>query len=125
MSSGAGVASTLTGWRDEGIESELLGTISLDVPWSVVEKFSKIVRLSGTPEEREAVNFLAAHLKEWGIPHTIYEPECFISHPLSATVREIGGESRSFGAKTSAMSVSTEGREIEGELVYVSSTSDD
>lgn len=110
----------LTGWRDEALEGQLLDEISLDVPWPVVQRFSAIVRLSGTPEEREAVEIVTGHLDRFGVPYTLHEPVCFISLPLKGTVREIGG--RPFAAKTSSMSVSTEGAEIEGELVYVSST---
>jgi hypothetical protein len=56
------------------------------------------------------------------VAHELHEPECFISIPLAATVRAAGPDGRSYRAKTVAMSASTEGREIEGELVYVPAT---
>lgn len=108
-------------WRDPALERKVLDSISLDVPWSVVEKFSTLVRLSGSKEEREAVETLAKHLKDAGVPYGIYEPECFISIPLSATVRTGEPDGKSYRAKTVSMSVSTGGEEITGELVYVSS----
>ena len=45
-------------WRDPALERKVLDSISLDVPWSVLEKFSTLVRLSGSDEEREAVDTL-------------------------------------------------------------------
>lgn len=108
-------------WRDPALERKVLDSISLDMPWSVVEKFSTLVRLSGSAEEREAVEILTGHLLAAGVPHSLYEPECFISIPLSATVRADEPNGRSFRAKTVSMSVSTGGEEISGELVYVSS----
>ncbi len=109
-------------WRDTGLERKVLDSISLDVPWSVVEKFSSLVRLSGSQEERAAVDVLIGHLREAGVPHALYDPECFISIPIAATVRVDEPNGASFRAKTAAMSVSTGGEEISGELVYVSSS---
>ncbi len=109
-------------WRDPALERKVLDSISLDLPWSVVEKFSTLVRLSGSPEEREAVDELIGRLREAGVPHSLYEPECFISIPIAATVRVDEADGRSFRAKTAAMSVSTGGEEISGELVYISSS---
>ena len=107
-----------TSWSDHTLERTVLDDISLTVPWSVVERFSSLVRLSGSPEEREAFTILMRHLDEWGVPYTLHEPEAFISIPLAATVR-VGD--RSFRAKTAAMSVSTGGKEITGQLVYMPS----
>lgn len=108
----------VTAWRDEDLEREVLDSISLDAPWGTVERFATLVRLSGSPEERTAVDHLAARLREWGVPHDLYEPVCFISIPLEATLRvdEPGG--RSFRAKTVAMGVSTDGEERSAELVF-------
>ncbi|HKG26977.1 MAG TPA: M28 family metallopeptidase, partial [Thermomicrobiales bacterium] len=55
----------------------------------------------------------------WGVPHTLHEPVCFISLPLEASVRVAAVDGKQFRAKTTAMSVSTGGRELTGELVYV------
>ncbi len=109
-------------WRDAAVERKVLDSITLDVPWKVVEKFSTLVRLSGSKEEREAVDTLIEQLTAAGLPYQLYEPECFISIPLSATVRADEPDGKSFRAKTVAMSVSTDGTEITGELVYVSSS---
>ena len=105
------------------LETALLNSISLDAPWDIVEKFSKIVRLSGTREEREAVDMLIGYLESWGVPHTLHEPDAFISIPLGASLRLVGEHGKSFRAKTPSMSISTGDAEVEGELVYVPSVS--
>lgn len=105
-------------WTDQATEREILDAVSLDVPWSVVERFSSLVRSSGSKEERQAFEILIRHLQEWGVPHHLHEPEAFISIPQGASVRV--GE-RTFRAKTPAMSVSTGGEEVSGELVYMPS----
>ena len=110
---------SMTAWRDSALEQEILWSITLDAPWAAVEKFATLVRLSGSPEEREAVNYLMARLTEWGVPHRLYEPVCFISIPIAATLRVDAPGGPSYRAKTVAMSVSTEGQEITGDLVYV------
>jgi len=109
-------------WSDPALERELLSQVSLDVPWSVVERFSRLVRLSGSPEERQAVEILTEHLRSWGVPHRLYEPVCFISIPLDATLRSLEPGGKAYRAKTVSMSVSTDGAEITGELVYVPGT---
>ncbi len=111
----------ITQWSDPGLEREVLDAVSLDVPWKLVEDFSTLVRLSGSTEERRAVQLIMEELKRVGVPHRLYEPECLISIPLNASVRTLGPDGRSFRAKTPAMSVSTDGEEIIGELVYVPS----
>ncbi|MGH2558971.1 MAG: M28 family peptidase [Thermomicrobiales bacterium] len=108
----------ITNWSDAASEAEVLGDISLNAPWATVERFASLVRLSGSVEERSAVAYMIAQLDEWGVPYRLYEPTCFISIPLEATLRldEPGG--KPFRAKTTSMSVSTNGQEITGELIY-------
>lgn len=106
-------------WTDKTAEQTMLDSISIEAPWSLVEDMVQTIRLSGTGEERRAFEMIIARLTEWGVPYTLHEPEAFISHPLAATVRTTGADSKSFRAKTAAMSVSTDGQEIEGELIYI------
>jgi len=113
-----GHSTSFVTWRNPAHERAILDDIALDVPWSVVEQFSSLVRLSGSPEERAAFEILIRHLGEWGVPHHLHEPEAFISIPLAAGVRAGG---KTFRAKTPAMSVATGDREITGELVYMPS----
>src|SRR6478736_8636201 len=115
----ATAAPAFTGWSNPAVETKILDQINLDTAWPVVEQFGEIVRLSGSPEEREAYDILIGHLTKWGVPHTLHEPECFISWPIAATLRTLGANGKSYFAKTTAMSVNTAGKEIEAELVYV------
>jgi N-acetylated-alpha-linked acidic dipeptidase len=110
---------SVVGWTNTSDEQEILDSVSLDEPWAAVEKLGTLVRLSGTPEEREAVDYLTGKLDEFGVPYTLHEPVCFISIPRGATVRVEEDGGKSYRAKTVAMSVSTGGQEISGELVYV------
>lgn len=109
----------ITTWHDPALEKEILESISLAAPWAAVEKFSTLVRLSGSEQEREAVDYLIERLRSWGVPHTLHEPTCFISIPLEATLRIDEPDGKRFRAKTVAMGVSTDGQEISGDLVYV------
>jgi len=113
--------SAIVQWSDPELERDVLDSIALDVPWKLIEDFSTLHRLSGSEDERRAVELIIEQLKAAGVPYTLYEPECFISIPLEASVRTLGPDGRSFRAKTPAMSVSTDGEEIVGELVYVPS----
>jgi hypothetical protein len=105
--------------NQQELEQQMLDQVSLDTPWPVIEAFAGLVRTSGSAEERAALQILMDKLGSWGVPFTLHEPTCFISVPLEATVRIAGDRSRAYRAKTSAMSVSTDGAEIEGELVYI------
>lgn len=105
-------------WSDSLVEMSILESINLDTAWPVVEQFSKIVRLSGSDQERKALDILIGHLESWGAPYTLHEPECFISWPVGATLRTLGNDAVTLHAKTTAMARSTDGEEIEAELVY-------
>ncbi|MDB5074474.1 MAG: protease-associated domain protein [Chloroflexi bacterium] len=105
-------------WNNSDLEHTILDSISLKAPLEVIESFSSLVRSSGSSQEREAIDLLRARLTSWGVPHKLHEPMCFISIPLAAHVR-VGDTT--FRAKTPSMSVSTGGREISGELVYLPS----
>ncbi len=111
---------TLTSYVDASTESTILDAIDIEKPWGLVESLVETVRLSGTEEERRAFGMITDRLDAWGVSWTLHEPECFISHPLAATIRLAGSsDDKAFRAKTVAMSVSTDGAEIEGELVYI------
>lgn len=109
----------LASWNGAAAERTVVDSVSLDAPWAVVEKFATLMRLSGSADERAAFEVLAGHLREWGIEHTLHQPECFISIPRAATLRVAGQSTPSWRAKTVAMAASTGGEEVEGELVYV------
>ncbi|HEY1367368.1 MAG TPA: M28 family peptidase [Gaiellaceae bacterium] len=76
----------------------------VDDAWALVEEFSTLVRESGTDEERQGVAKITARLAEWGVDHTVHEPELWISLPRGASLTVGGTE---FRAKTPSMAGST------------------
>ncbi len=96
------------------LEQSILGAISKDEPWALVEQFSKTVRLSATPEERKAIDYLVGRLEALGIPYTLYEPELYVSLPISARLEVSDGQE--VRAKTPAYSAAGT---VEAEVVYV------
>ncbi|HEX5164560.1 MAG TPA: M28 family peptidase [Thermomicrobiales bacterium] len=106
-------------WNDAELEQQVLDTISLDEPWTLIEEFSTLVRLSGSAEEAEAVKQITDRLDRWGIDYEVHHPTCLISLPGPATLRTVGDGGRSYTVKTPSFSPHTNGREVEAELVYI------
>src|SRR4051794_9850276 len=96
-------------WTDSQLEQQVLDTITLDEPWALVERFSTLVRLSGSPEEAEAVSAITEKLTSWNIPHTVHHPTCLISLPGPATLRTLGDGGKSYTVKTPAFSPHSNG----------------
>ncbi len=101
-------------------EKKLLAEVSEEVPWGLVEHFSTLVRESGTEGERKAAQYIVDKLRSWGVEVNLYEPELLISLPRRARLEIISPENgRQLRCKTPAFSLSTDGRGVEGEVVYV------
>lgn len=98
------------------VEDVLLEELSLDAPWALIERFSELVRESGSEDEREAARYIAGQLESFGVPHDVYEPELFLSVPVSASVEAAG---RRLRAKTPAFSATTGEEGVTGEVVYL------
>ncbi len=112
---------TVTEWRDTALEPEVLDAISLDEPWALVEKFSTLVRMSGSREERKAVDYITERLRRWNVPYTLHEPECFISLPVRSELEVVGRDGRAIAAKSPSFSVSTGGERRTGTIEYLPS----
>lgn len=102
-----------------GTERLILGELRTDEPNALIDRFSKLVRLSGTAEEREAMNYVMERLTHHGVPFTLHEPVCFISLPVKAELKVLGANGYEVRAKTPAMSLATGDTPVTGELVYV------
>ena len=96
-------------------EREVVESVRADDAWAIVEEFSTLVRESGTDEERQAVDRIASRLSEWGIDHTLHEPELLISLPRGASLR-VGDVT--YKAKTPSMAVSTPEGGLTAPIVY-------
>lgn len=81
-------------------ERGILDSVTLDAPWALIERFSRLKREQ--PEDvRRAADLLVAALHQHGVPVTVHTPELFLSIPQAARVR--AGE-HTFHAKAMAMS---------------------
>jgi len=89
---------------------------SFELGWSLIERFSILVRESGSLEERTAARFITSRLQMLGIPYEMHEPELYLSIPRSASVK--AGDMR-FNAKPPSFSQSTPARGLSGAPVHV------
>jgi len=103
-------------------EQAMLADASLDVAWPLIEYFTTLVRESGSDDERKAFTYLRDQLDGLGIPYRFFEPELFLSVPMSARV-EMNGQS--FRAKAQAFSANTPPKGIGGEVIYVPAVNED
>ena len=97
----------------------LLSDVSFDLGWSLIHRFSVLVRESGSMDERAAAHFIASRLEAMDIPHDVYEPELYLSIPRGASV-EVAGED--FAAKPPSFSASTTRRGLAAPPIHVSAT---
>ncbi len=109
----------IEGISDASLEKELLGNLGIDDAWELVEKFSHIVRESGSEGERKAVAIIVDKLREWNVQYKLHTPTLFVSLPRSASLCTLGPEGRVFKAKTPAMSKSTAPGKVVAELTYL------
>ena len=98
---------------------ELVADASFDLGWSLIERFSVLVRESGSADERAAAHFITSRLELLDIPFDMYEPELFISVPRSASV-EVEGIPMS--GKPPSFSVSTGPKGLTGQPIHVPAT---
>lgn len=96
-------------------ELRVVGAASIDEAWALIERFSTLVRDSGSDDERAAFGAIEARLREWGVPYDLYTPELLISLPRRASVTV---EGRKLTAKTLSMARSTGPAGETAPLVY-------
>jgi N-acetylated-alpha-linked acidic dipeptidase len=104
---------------DHQVEAEVLQSLGLDDARALFERFSGLVRESGSRDEWTAARYIAGRLRAWGVPHTLHEPELYLSIPKSATLEVRSPDPRTIRAKTPAFSASTGRRTVRGRVVYV------
>lgn len=94
----------------------LLADVSIDLAWSLVQRFSVLVRESGSPDERDAANFIVTQLRELEVPVEVHQPDLYLSVPISASVKAGGSE---WEAKAPSFSTSTSTRGISRPPIFV------
>ncbi len=98
------------------LENSLLDSLDSREPWSLIERFTTLVRESSSEDERTAFNYIADRLSALGVPHTMHMPELFLSVPVSASL--VAG-AKSYRSKTPGFSISTPAGGISGEAVRI------
>ncbi|MGH7541471.1 MAG: M28 family peptidase, partial [Gemmatimonadota bacterium] len=98
------------------LESMLLDDLSVELGWTLIERFSTLVRESGSEDERAAADHIAAELERLGIEHEVYEPRLYLSLPRESWV-EAGGER--FRAKPPSFASPTGAEGLVAELIHV------
>ncbi len=109
-------------FRDEALERDALAKISLDEPNALLDRFSTLVRESGSRDEQTAAEYMVGRLQAHGIPVEVHDPELFLSVPKRSElwIGDAHGESL-IRSRTPAFSWSTNGSDVTGEIVYVPS----
>ena len=102
--------------KNASLEDALLEALAPDEPWSLIERFTSLVRESSSEDEATAFNYVAERLSALGVPHTMHMPEQFLSVPIKASL-EAGGAT--YHAKTPGFSISTPAGGISGEAVII------
>ena len=105
--------------NDTSLIDTLLPDVSFDLGWSLIQRFSILVRESGSMDERAAAHFIASRLEVLDIPHDVHEPELYLSIPRGASV-EVAGEE--FTAKPSSFSTSTDRKGLSAQPIHVPAT---
>jgi hypothetical protein len=71
------------------IETELLAQISRDRLWETNKTIAQWVRLSGSPAEREAVDYIKSVLEEYGLTTQLITHPALISYPLASKLEAL------------------------------------
>ena len=98
------------------LERTLLESVSKDRLSEYVAAVAKDERMSGSPEEREAMAYVAATLRSWGVSVDEYEHDGWVSRPVRARLAVTAPEGAAIETITHAFAAS--GRWA-GDLVYV------
>jgi hypothetical protein len=100
----------------DNLESELLAQVSRELLWETNSKIARWVRLSGSAEELQAVEYLRGVLDTYGLRTTLLAHSALVSYPLESRLELIGpaGESlHAYNCLGHAFSASVESLEAE------------
>ena len=100
------------------LEKQVLSAINGNVAWPLVERFSTLERVSGSPDERQAAAYICEVLDGAGVPYNLHEPFLYLSTPGPARVTL---DRRHIQARPPAFSASTPPQGVTGALVYLPS----
>jgi hypothetical protein len=80
---------------------------------------ARVVRLSGTPEEAEAFDYIESQFRGWGYRVNRYASDALIGYPQTASLTLLGDAPVSIHANGYSLSPSTRPEGVTGELVFV------
>ncbi|MGK7379668.1 M28 family peptidase [Planococcus sp. 1R117A] len=101
-------------------EKGLLDEINLEAPKAILERFSTLIRESGSEDEKIAADFLTDFLKKWEIPHQVHNPELYLSIPKKSYLKVTAPTEKEYRVKSPSFSVITGDEAVSGELLYIS-----
>lgn len=102
--------------RGSALEREFLAEVSRDRLWEYVSTVAKDERMSGSAEERKAMDYIAATLRSFDIAVEEYEHDGYVSKPVRAHLELLGPERREIDCITHAFARSDA---LDGEIVDV------
>ncbi len=105
--------STLT-----GLEESLLGALSRERLWRHAQTLARWEKISGTPGEQAAVDYLRTVLEGLGLSVTEHRFESLLGWPESASLETVEPTRRGFEALTNGFTPSTPPEGIDGEVIY-------
>jgi hypothetical protein len=116
------VRTTFDVFSDGAVEAAARAAIALDESRALLDRFSTLVRESGTRDEETAGRYIVARLQALGIPVTLHTPDLYISVPERAEIDVQGtGGSRTVRARPPAMARATGDEGVAAEVCYVPS----
>jgi hypothetical protein len=98
-------------------EARLLADVSVDVGWSLIERFATLNRESGSADESAAADYIVSQLQRLRIPHDVHQPQLYLSLPRSASVDLPGGVT--LKGKPPAFAASTGPEGLTAPIVHV------
>ncbi|HEX9014919.1 MAG TPA: M28 family metallopeptidase [Chloroflexota bacterium] len=101
------------------LEARLLAGVSTDTLWQNASTLARWIRVSGTPDERPAVEYLRQRLEDYGVETHLYEFESLLGWPEEAVVEVRSPETGSLKAITHSLAPSTPPDGLEGDVVYL------
>jgi Iap family predicted aminopeptidase len=99
-------------------EERLLAEVSRDQLWQHAETLAQWEKISGTPGERAAVDYLRSRLKAFGLQVEEHWFESLLGWPQEAQLELRSGDGGSFQAITHSFTPSTPTEGVEAEVAY-------
>lgn len=87
-----------------------------------LRSIASTVRLSGTPGEAVAFDYVESELRSFGFTVNRYEAECLIGYPIASSLRLVSPESAVIACNGYALTPATDESGIEGELIHIGSS---